>query len=186
MQNEYAAEMKKDHGLQRGLEGSVAKHEDIKKFYTKLNQTFDVSQVPKPEPEEEIELYYGRVCKYVQDCNMANFQKEKQIERTVVELQTDFQQELSGYRKEKKELRKKEKKLKELLGNAKKYGKENDLSPNELEKRLKAFAALQNGLKNMKDQDHAEELRKEINGLIQTQRNREKSLEKEYEQKWDI
>ena len=38
----------------------------------------------------------------------------------------------------------------------------------------------------MKDQDHAEELRKEINGLIQTQRNREKSLEKEYEQKWDI
>lgn len=186
MQNEYAAEMKKDHGLQRGLEGSVAKHEDIKKFYTKLNQTFDVSQVPKPEPEEEIELYYGRVCKYVQDCNMVNFQKEKQIERTVVELQTDFQQELSGYRKEKKELRKKEKKLKELLGNAKKYGKENDLSPNELEKRLKAFAALQNGLKNMKDQDHAEELRKEINGLIQTQRNREKSLEKEYEQKWDI
>ena len=60
------------------------------------------------------------------------------------------------------------------------------MSPNELEKRLKAFAALQNGLKNMKDQDHAEELRKEINGLIQTQRNREKSLEKEYEQKWDI
>ena len=60
------------------------------------------------------------------------------------------------------------------------------MSPNELEKRLKAFAALQNGLKNMKDQDHAEELRKEINRLIQTQRNREKSLEKEYEQKWDI
>ena len=186
LQKDYSHVMKEKHNLKRGLEGSVAKHEDIKKFYTKLNQTFDISNVPKPEPEEEIELYYGRVCQYVKDCNMTNLQKEKEIERHIVEIQTGFNQELQDYQKEKREMRKKEKRMKELLGKAKEYGKEHDLSPNELEKRLKAFDALQNGLKHMDDKKHADELRAEINSIIHKEREREKALEKEYEANWDI
>lgn len=186
LQKDYAIAMKEKHNLKRGLEGSIAKHEDIKKFYTKLNQTFDVSKVPKPEPEEELDIYYGRVCQYVQDCNMTNLQKEKETERHIVEMQTEFNQELLDYQKKKKEMRKKEKRMKELLGKAKEYGKEHDLSPNELEKRLKAFDALQNGLKRMDDQEHANELRAEINSIIHKEREREKALDKEYEESWDI
>lgn len=185
MQSSYAKVMAR-HGLKRGLEGSVAKHEDIKKFYTELNQTFDIEKVPKPEPEEELEIYYGRVCKYVQECNMTDLQKEKQFERAAIEMQTSFNQELVDYRKKKREMRKKEKFIKELLGNAKEYGKKEHLSPNELEKRLKAFAALDNGLKHMEDQAHAQELREEMNAIIKEERQKEKTLDKEYEQTWDI
>lgn len=62
LQTSYANAMKK-HGLQRGLEGSSAKHQDIKKFYTRLNQRMEI---PMPKEHETAFEYRTRITEFVQ------------------------------------------------------------------------------------------------------------------------
>ena len=63
LQTSYANAMK-DHGLKRGLRGSSAKHQDIKKFYTKLNQTM---AIPLPQKDEPAMEYHKRIKTLVQE-----------------------------------------------------------------------------------------------------------------------
>ena len=52
-QTTYAKYMQ-SFGLKRGLKGSQAKHEDIKRFYAELNQA--MNRVPERLPEESVEM----------------------------------------------------------------------------------------------------------------------------------
>ena len=62
LQDSYAKAMS-THNLERGVKGSSAKHADIKKFYTKLNEKMDV---PLPERGESPEKYRKRILELVQ------------------------------------------------------------------------------------------------------------------------
>lgn len=55
MQTELAARLE-PLGLKRGMKRSVAKYDDIRKFYGALDQTV-VNTLPQPKPEETIEQY---------------------------------------------------------------------------------------------------------------------------------
>ena len=63
LQNSYAEKMS-SHGLQRGLPGSSARHQDIKKFYTKLNQKLNV---PPPMKGESAIEYRERITQLIQE-----------------------------------------------------------------------------------------------------------------------
>lgn len=63
MQDSYAKAMK-SHNLDRGIKGSSAKHQDIKKFYTKLNQQVNV---PQPEKDESAQDYHDRILSMISE-----------------------------------------------------------------------------------------------------------------------
>lgn len=62
MQTSYAKEMKQ-FGLQRGLQGSSARHRDIRKFYADLNRAINV---PEVLPNEDARSYRSRVFDDIQ------------------------------------------------------------------------------------------------------------------------
>jgi len=51
MQSDFAQDVGQAHGLQRGIEGSKAKHTTIKQYYTRANTAFEpLPQVTTPQP----------------------------------------------------------------------------------------------------------------------------------------
>lgn len=62
LQTSYAKSMA-HHGLERGLRGSSAKHQDIRKMYARLNQRMDI---PKPMKNESAEQFRSRILELLQ------------------------------------------------------------------------------------------------------------------------
>lgn len=60
MQKSYGNMMEERHGLSRGIRGSVARHKDIKQFYSDLNAAKEVD-LPTPYSHESIQDYESRV-----------------------------------------------------------------------------------------------------------------------------
>ena len=59
MQTEFAQEVGQQHGLQRGIEGSKARHVSVQQYYSRVNKAFEplpeVKTIPpkvRPEPEK--------------------------------------------------------------------------------------------------------------------------------------
>lgn len=67
LQTSYANAMK-EFGLKRGLQGSSAKHRDIRKYYADLNEAI---KVPEPEASESAIEYHNRVFEEVQTLQAA-------------------------------------------------------------------------------------------------------------------
>ena len=85
LQDSYAKAME-SHGLKRGIERSTASHQDIRKFYTKLNQTMDV---PQPEPGESAETFRERILSLIQEERAASL-------RDLLNKETKMRQELDA------------------------------------------------------------------------------------------
>lgn len=185
LQSSYGKLMEKNHNLKRGLEGSTAKHEDIKKFYTKLNHAIN-PDVPKPEKDEEIDDYYTRVKTYTQEKDIVHLQEIKKLERKVVEAETDSKRIILENMDIEREKKKKLKKLNSLFGAMKSYAIENNLTPDDVEKMLKTYSALQSGLKHYEDQEYASNVADGMNKIIHSERKRQKELEKKADEKWAI
>ena len=83
LQDSYAKAMQ-EHGLKRGIERSSAKHQDIKKFYTKLNQTMDI---PRPERGESANSFRERILSLIQEERAASL-------REMLNKETKMRQEL--------------------------------------------------------------------------------------------
>lgn len=77
-QTTYAKYMQ-SFGLKRGLKGSQAKHEDIKRFYAELNQA--MNRVPERLPEESVEKYMERAIDQLKTAHAASLRKIKETER---------------------------------------------------------------------------------------------------------
>lgn len=81
LQDSYAKAME-SHGLERGVKGSSAKHQDIKKFYTKLNEKMEI---PMPELGETAENFRTRILEFLQEERAAGlrelYQKESDMLR---------------------------------------------------------------------------------------------------------
>lgn len=83
LQDSYAKAMQ-EHGLKRGIERSSAKHQDIKKFYTRLNQTMDI---PRPERGESANSFRERILSLIQEERAASL-------REMLNKETKMRQEL--------------------------------------------------------------------------------------------
>ncbi len=93
MQTNYANAMK-EFGLKRGLEGSSARHQDIRKFYTDLNQS--IKDIPEPKQEESASQYKERVIEELQTAKAALLREAKKIERLTNENTTKHFLELKS------------------------------------------------------------------------------------------
>lgn len=83
MQTEFAQEVGQQHGLQRGIEGSKARHTSIQQYYSRVNQAFE--QLPevktpapklRPEPEKP-GLLAGSAAKEAYRIDHAAWQREQ-------------------------------------------------------------------------------------------------------------
>lgn len=79
LQDSYSKAME-NHGLERGVKGSSARHQDIKKFYTQLNQRIDI---PRPREKESAADYRRRVLKQLQEERAASFREVDQKARAL-------------------------------------------------------------------------------------------------------
>lgn len=124
LQDSYAEAMR-GHGLKRGIERSSAKHQDIKKFYTKLNQTMDI---PLPEKGESAVSFRERILSQIQSERAAYLReylkKETKLQQTV-DLQSERAKkaamniaaaERAEFKEEGRKLRQKNKDLSKQIG----------------------------------------------------------------------
>lgn len=81
-QDRYAEAMKV-HGLERGLEGSVARHNDIKRFYTALNHAAQ-EKLPPQKENESLTQYHLRIQDLLQERNLAHFREKLQWQRELI------------------------------------------------------------------------------------------------------
>lgn len=85
-QTEYGKAMAK-HNLERGLEYSRAKHQDIRRFYAALNHAVD-AKVPEQKENESTEDYILRVNEFLQEEKLKalgdrqEYQRNLDVERT--------------------------------------------------------------------------------------------------------
>lgn len=179
-------------GLERGLRGSSAKHEDIRRFYDALNKAVN-EKLPEPREDESFEEYYERANKYFADANAKNLEKVKKLERQVSELSTKVKMAKYEARVDAKDDNAKAKKAREDAEKEKEkimlQSKEWNEKMKELrdaEARLRNFNALMNGLKNHPDKEYVEGLGQDIKNLIEWEEEYEKELDKKMEIKEDI
>ena len=85
LQDSYA-EVMCSLGLQRGMKGSKARHKDIKKFYTELNQA--IENVPIPQKGELATDYYERFQEQLETLSAAYLKKGLERERAADEWVT--------------------------------------------------------------------------------------------------
>lgn len=71
LQNSYGKAME-GLGLKRGVKGSTAKHQDIKKFYAKLNS---IQELPEAKKGETIDEYRERTKEEIQEWKSAEYRK---------------------------------------------------------------------------------------------------------------
>ena len=89
LQDQYADYMT-SLGLHRGISSSPATHEDMKDFRASLGE-YSHDKLPEPEPEESLEKYSERANEAHRDMMIGAFKKIKTLEREVVELQGEIQ-----------------------------------------------------------------------------------------------
>lgn len=180
LQSSYGEAMK-PLGLKRGLEGSVAKHEDIRKYYDELNKTLAKS-LPEIEPGENVKTYRDRANKIYQNSNIHHMDEIKKMERKIVEAKTmarsisiddqiSMQNKLIENEKEKEKLLKDRAKLER---EKKEFEQQQETIKNEYIK-IKNFDRIVNGLKNYPDKEYSGQLADEINKLIRWENELEKA-----------
>lgn len=86
LQNSYAKAMA-NFGLDRGLEGSVAKHNDVKRYYTALNKVI-ADDLPEPLKNETITQYRQRANEIYHEAKLKAFGENEKLQRALVETKT--------------------------------------------------------------------------------------------------
>lgn len=188
MQSSYAKDMK-EFGLERGLEGSSAKHKDIRKFYADLNRAINV---PEVLPGENAIQYRSRVFEDIQTLQAAAKRKRDQeyskfIHRISSEKQAqkkELEEELRLGKRELEVLRQKHRDqitgLETRAAELKSWIKSLETSCNrpaeEILKEANYAIRIRNALKRMKEQepDKAEE----VYELIKRYSELEKEIER--------
>ena len=186
LQDSYAKAME-PLGLERGLKGSSAKHEDIRKFYDALNKSLG-AKPPEPREGEELMEYYYRVTEFFEDLNLKHLEKIKKLEREIDELKTklkmakynaesEVKKDVEQLEKEKEELMKKLAEIEERERNVK--AKEIELAGTK--ERMVNFDALTRGLKAYPDTILTDGLAEDMTTIIEWQKEQDR-LEQEREE----
>lgn len=186
LQNSYGKAME-EVGLERGLQGSSAKHESIRRFYDSLNKTFRKADevLPLPNKGEDIMDYYQRIKPAIETALLHEFGEKKKMERKIDELKTQVKmatyEAKIGMKKDietaKKAREKAEAELKKIEEKKKEMEQREEKIKND-EAKYRDLRLLSEGLANHPDANFSESLRKDIQEMIEWEENYEKQLEK--------
>lgn len=167
LQNSYGKTMKEKHGLNRGLQGSFAKHQDIRHFYASLNAEIK-KEVPKPEKNESIEDYSNRIQEEFRILNERYLALELKYQRKYDEFKTMSINE-------KIELAKAKEELEQYQGIIDKFG-----SLEFAKNRLETILSLNTGIRDYPDRDYAMKANEMIKTILEFEENKihDKDIEK--------
>lgn len=168
LQDSYGEKMAA-HGLSRGLKGSFARHEDIKKFYTALNMEINKDLPPQKNGETQGD-YYKRLNKLYKDTNLHHFNEMKKMERKLVEKKTIDFQERSEFYREKHAFEQERDNFTRTFGDVK-----------ESAKKLKTINNLTSALENYPDREHASRIRNDMQMLVEWERRRKKNKQNNHD-----
>ena len=174
LQNSYADKMKV-HGLKRGIEGSIANHEDIKRFYTELNQAVDV-KIPEYTKEDTLETYKAKIDDFTKTLQASHLRELKAKDREIVIAKSIPKQETTILRRDKAKIGRKLDALEREIGDL-----EREFGPmKNIKSMLRTTSLLNDALKNYPDTDRTAAIIAEINQLIEWEREeRRKEEERE-------
>lgn len=168
LQDSYGEKMSA-HGLSRGLKGSFARHEDIKKFYTALNMEIN-KDLPQQKSGETQGDYYKRLNELYKQTNLHHFNEMKKMERKLVEKRTiDFQERTEFY-KEKHEFEQERDVFAQTFGDV-----------TTAAKKLRTMDNLTNALEHYPDKEFASQVRNDMQLLVEWERRRKKNKKNEHE-----
>lgn len=158
LQDSYGELMMKNHKLERGLKGSIAKHSDIKRYYASLNATIN-KELPTIEAGESAFEYRERANEYYRDVELKHLNQKYEMERKINQAITYSKQERHEFLTERDEFVVNKKKFEKKLGDMR-----TALS------KIKTLDLLHNGLKNYPDRQFANELLNGMQKVMEKQR----------------
>lgn len=172
LQTQYANRMKQ-FGLERGIEGTIAHHVDMKRFYGELNKVLEVD-IPSYTGQDTPETYMEKVRNYCKDREAAYFQEIKRKDREIEILKSQEKRPETVYRKKyaekAKELRKMEKD---------KEAFEREFGPvKDARKKLKTLELLTEGMKHSVDKDEMDQLARQMNEVVREEKERQREEKK--------
>ena len=173
LQDSYGALMSENHGLRRGLKGSSAKHEDIKRFYSAANMA-----LAKEGPEilkingrnETAEEYKKRSDQVIKDLNLRILAEQKKKERAIAEVKTmDLSEKFKLY----KEV--------ELAKKIIQVDDDEDVDIKTVFSKAKTMDVLNRGIQNYPDKEVAMDAFNKIQEIVkfQEEEDRKRRLEEE-------
>ena len=169
LQDTYAEKMKV-HGLKRGIKGSRAPHQDLKRFYSSLNEKFE-EKLPEPEKYETVHEYKERVQEnYYTPLVLKSFAQERKIERLQIEKDSlenqynikNWEYERECERKFKEEFDKKAERLKKMLKNK---------NVDEVIDKADKWDAIDTLLQQMKNDEIKEGFERKIKEIVEKERS---------------
>lgn len=176
LQTSYAECMKERHGLERGTEYSVAKHEQVKSFYTALTTAMKERTAPEIQPGDTLESYKKRVDEFTKEMNTEKFALKKQMEKERIEaVNKERSKSISaneGHKRNMKQLHKLEKEHDELVHE---YG---EISL--IKKKLETIESLREAFDTYPDEHERECVKQDMNRYTaygQKERRKKKELE---------
>ena len=170
----YAEEVGKKYGLERGREGSVAKREDIAKYYRMLEETV-TETLRDPYPEETLDAYRA----YAEN----ELQKEKAHHRNdVVQMQSEL---VTAKTETRNRYRKRNAKMKEAADKwieiertlSESCPSLGEVTPENIEKLAKDNERLKRAEESYPDHEAAEQMQKIQQNMLLWQEEREQALE---------
>ena len=177
LQTEYAAFMKERHGLDRGTKYSVARHEEIKSFYTALTTAMRERVAPEIQPGDTLETYKKRVDEFTKEMNTEKFTLKKQMDKeriqAVNEQRTINLNTNETYKRNAKELHKMKRERDELIHE---FG---DIP--EIKQKLETVESLKEAFASYPDEEERERVKQDMNRYIQYGlKERKKRREREH------
>lgn len=173
MQNSYGRRME-PLGLTRGIEGSLAKHTDIKKFYTAVNKQ-KIKELPQPKKHESTKDYYERAQKVFQESNYQHLNELQKKDREIIEKNAKTLQENL-------ELANSIKKTQELIREIEhRFGEDKDI----VLKKIDTMNHLNQGLKSYPDQDFSNNVFEGMREILRFEKEKTKRTRKEPEKSLD-
>lgn len=183
LQNSYGKAMAKV-GLVRGMQGSVAKHQTIRKFYDAANKAIS-KELPAVKENESAREYRDRANEVYVESNLKHLDEIRKMERKIVEAQTkakrislddrlEYQNEVEKLNKEKERFSKERKKIEDerrkLERDKELYNNISSEAKKEINE-IKNFELLIDGLKNYPDREFAKSVGENINTIVGWENN---------------
>ena len=169
LQDSYGKMMEERHKLQRGLRGSSAKHEDIKRFYAAQNMAL-AQEGPEIRTihgrKETVEEYKERSDEVIKDLHLKILAEQKAHERAINELRTNnLNDKIADLKRRKK--------LEEDIGLV---NSTEDIR--EVIGKGKAMTDLYEGIKNYPDQEKAQMVNDAIIEIVEFERKRKREIQR--------
>lgn len=172
LQNSYAQAMQK-HGLERGIEGSIADHREIKKFYAELQNAMNIP-IPEYTKEDTLETYREKIEDFIKTLQAAHLKEINNKKREIIEAASlphrDYKIMERQYNEEHHKRVKLEKEKNELI---QEFGPLNVIKP-----KLRTMDLINEGLQNHPDIEKSNQITADLNQLVQWSKERRKKEKK--------